>query len=151
MESNMAYVRGTINDTMISSYAFGDGSSNPLNPDADMMTVVENAAFEGYDWPGEYAQRFDGIDKVGDDTFEFKPELTTEPTAPEACGDGLSLCLNYEQIKTEYSEYNGDGGSIDGLTVDLSNPNTDVYAGDFLIERWQKSCGTVESGGDWLV
>jgi prepilin-type processing-associated H-X9-DG protein len=36
---------------------------------------------ENYDWPGEYAQRFDGVDKGGD-TFDFQPQLTTEPTAP---------------------------------------------------------------------
>jgi len=27
--------------------------------------VVENAAFEVYDWPGDYAQRFDGVDGSG--------------------------------------------------------------------------------------
>ena len=41
---------------------------------------------ENYDWPGEYAQRFDGVDKGGD-TFDFQPQLTSEPTAPQATGD----------------------------------------------------------------
>jgi hypothetical protein len=49
-------------------------------PGDDTMTVVENAALKVYDWPGEYAQRFDGIDKGGGDTFDFQPQFTTEPT-----------------------------------------------------------------------
>jgi hypothetical protein len=58
---------------------------------ADMMTVVENAALEVYDWPGEYAQRFDGIDKGGN-TFDVQPQLgghtfddlAVDPTNPNA-------------------------------------------------------------------
>lgn len=37
--------------------------------------VVENAAFESYDWPGEYAQRFDGIDKGGAETVAFYAQI----------------------------------------------------------------------------
>ncbi len=29
------------------------------------LTIAENAPLETYDWPGAYAQRFDGDDKVG--------------------------------------------------------------------------------------
>jgi hypothetical protein len=29
------------------------------------LTIATSAALEIYDWPGEYAQRFDGVDKGG--------------------------------------------------------------------------------------
>jgi hypothetical protein len=36
-----------------------------VGPAAKKLTVAENSALEIYDWPGEYAQRFDGVDKGG--------------------------------------------------------------------------------------
>jgi hypothetical protein len=37
----------------------------PAGTFARRLTVAENAALEVYDYPGEYAQRFDGIDRGG--------------------------------------------------------------------------------------
>jgi hypothetical protein len=39
--------------------------TSPAGPVGPKLTVVESAALEIYDWPGEYAQRFDGVDKGG--------------------------------------------------------------------------------------
>jgi len=36
-------------------------SPSPTGPVGPKLTVVENATFDVYDWPGEYAQRFDGV------------------------------------------------------------------------------------------
>jgi hypothetical protein len=35
----------------------------PVGPTAHKLKVVDGAPLEIYDWPGEYAKRFDGIDK----------------------------------------------------------------------------------------
>ena len=35
--------------------------TSPAGPVGPKLTVVENATFDIYDWPGEYAQRFDGV------------------------------------------------------------------------------------------
>jgi hypothetical protein len=53
-------IRG--DDSLISNLISFETSVDPTNPNMDLTTVVENVAFEVYDWPGEYAQRFDGID-----------------------------------------------------------------------------------------
>jgi hypothetical protein len=39
--------------------------TSPLGPAGPKLTVAENATLEIYDWPGAYAQRFDGVDKGG--------------------------------------------------------------------------------------
>jgi hypothetical protein len=39
--------------------------ASPAGPVGPKLTVVESAALEIYDWPGAYAQRFDGVDKAG--------------------------------------------------------------------------------------
>ena len=53
-------IRG--DDRLISNLISFETSVDPTNPNMDLMTVGENVAFEVYDWPGEYAQRFDGAD-----------------------------------------------------------------------------------------
>ena len=35
--------------------------ASPAGPVVHKLTVVKNAALDIYDWPGEYAQRFDGV------------------------------------------------------------------------------------------
>ena len=39
--------------------------TSPAGPVGPKLTVVENATLEIYDWPGEYAQRLDGVHKGG--------------------------------------------------------------------------------------
>jgi hypothetical protein len=39
--------------------------SPPVGPAGHKLTVAENAPLAIYDYPGEYAQRFDGVDKGG--------------------------------------------------------------------------------------
>ena len=96
---------------------------------------------------GEY-----GIGEWGDaggqtfeasDLFTFQLDLTTERTT--STGWAPSTTDFYVRV------WNNDDGSIDGLAVDPSNPNTDVYAGDFLVERWQKSYGIVETDASLLI
>ena len=82
-----------------------------------------------------------------DDGFDFKPELTSEPTAPEP---DIAIYNGFEVVNTTSLD-GSDDGSIDGLAVDPSNPNTDIDGRDFL--AWQKQVGTVETGGEasWLI
>lgn len=40
-------------------------SGGPAGPAGRKLKVIENAPLEIYDYPGEYAQRFDGVDKGG--------------------------------------------------------------------------------------
>ena len=56
------------------------------------------------------------------DTFDFQPQLTSEPAAAEArhVGDCESKVFLTEHILGD-----GDGGSSDGLAVDPTNPNTE--------------------------
>ena len=125
----------------------GDGLAvDPTNPN-----------LETYDWPGEYAQRFDGVDKGGD-TFDFQPELTTETTEPTAAE---FLRMPFETVMTtsldgtsnvsrdgsadgfDFSQSTPDGTlaiskSMDMASMKLMGPNgglgdTDVDARDFLI------------------
>jgi hypothetical protein len=71
----------------------GGGGDDPTDPNADLLATPGPDDDVGYDWPGEYAQRFDGVDKGGD-TFDFQPQLTSEPTAPEGGGaDGKGYVL----------------------------------------------------------
>lgn len=37
--------------------------ASPARWAGNKLTVVENGTLDIYDWPGEYAQRFDGVDK----------------------------------------------------------------------------------------
>jgi hypothetical protein len=39
--------------------------TSPAGPTGPKLTIAKNATLEIYDWPGEYAQRFDGINKGG--------------------------------------------------------------------------------------
>jgi hypothetical protein len=39
--------------------------TSPVGPAGPKLTVADNATLEIYDWPGAYAQRFDGVDKGG--------------------------------------------------------------------------------------
>ena len=61
--------------------------------------VVENAALEVYDWPGEYAQRFDGDGggQIGDPvTFTF----TVTPSSPSDSYAGSHLL--YQDLVLPY-------------------------------------------------
>jgi hypothetical protein len=83
-----------------------------------------------------------GSAHVGD-TFDFKPELTTEPTDPNGALFSFQLDLIAEQTKED--------GSMDGLAVDPTDPNTegDIRVGDFLVERWQHD--TIETEAALLI
>ena len=68
-----------------------------------------------------------GVDTRGGDTFDFKPELTTEPTAP-APSNGGGDPIRYEFDGDETLILNlykqDDGQTFDDLAVDPTNPNT---------------------------
>ena len=68
-----------------------------------------------------------GVDTGGGDTFDFKPELTTEPTAP-APSNGGGDPIRYEFDGDETLILNlykqDDGQTFDNLAVDPTNPNT---------------------------
>jgi prepilin-type processing-associated H-X9-DG protein len=88
-----------------------------------------------------------GVPGEGHDTFEFKPELTSEPTAPEP---DIAIYNGFEVVNTtSLDDGGGDdsniggfiiGGSTNGLAVDPTNPNTEVDGRDFLI--WQRGNAT---------
>ena len=40
---------------------------DPTNPNADLLATPGPDDNAGYDWPGEYAQRFDGVDPAQPD------------------------------------------------------------------------------------
>ena len=82
----------------------------------DLAVDPPNPNLETYDWPGEYAQRFDGDDKGGD-TFDFQPQLTTEPTAP---GEDV-MCQNNLRIGDSFSFT--DYKPTESLAVDPTNPD----------------------------
>ena len=45
---------------------FGD---DPIDANADLLATPGPDDDVGYDWPGEYAQRFDGVDQAGFEMF----------------------------------------------------------------------------------
>ena len=49
-------------DRLISALISFETTVDPTNPNKDTMTAAGNVAFDAYDWPGDYAQRFDGVD-----------------------------------------------------------------------------------------
>src|SRR5262245_45774486 len=76
------------------------------------------------------------------DTFNFKPELTAEPTtAADGSIPTETLSLNFDKISWRTFD-----GSIDGLAVDPTDPNT---GNDFL--AWQRQVGPVETEAALLI
>ena len=107
----------------------GDGSDGGIIID---YTPGPDDDLENYDWPGEYAQRFDGVDKGGD-TFDFQPQLTTEPTETAKEMDRGSTLLTQFAI-------NGNSPAetdIDDLAVDPNNSasGTLILLSDTALDR----------------
>jgi hypothetical protein len=82
------------------------------------------------------------------DTFDFQPQLTSEPTAAEAghvkVFSGLdtsepTAAEPQERYTFVFDGYanTGDGGSFDDLAVDPSNPNADLRDGEYVLTGLQ--------------
>ena len=92
----------------------------PLYP-ATKLTNTLVGADAGYWVPSPSAGK--------DGTFDFQPQLTSEPTAPEP----------YMEWKLKNAMISGysmshDDGSIDDLAVDPTDPNADVPTGTWLLD-----------------
>ena len=80
-------------------------------------------------------------DALGDpDTFDFQPQDAFAFDGSDGGTVGKEMDRTSVPLCQPTSGGNkSDDGSIDDLAVDPSNPNAEVHAGDFLVERWQTS------------
>ena len=58
------------------------------------LTIAENSALEIFEYPGEYAQRFDGVDKGGSANHRRHGRVVRVKSTPKASFPGGGFCLH---------------------------------------------------------
>jgi hypothetical protein len=58
------------------------------------LTIAENSALEIFDYPGEYAQRFDGVNKGGSANHRLHGRVVWVKSTPKTGFPGGGFCLH---------------------------------------------------------
>jgi type VI secretion system secreted protein VgrG len=123
------------------------------------LTAGDNSKLELYDWPGEYAQRFDGVDKGGGDRSADLQKIfqdntrTVEIRMQQEALDGLRIRggSNCRNLTSGYKftlekHFNGDGAYVLTRVRHTASGAGDYRAGETGAFQYQNTFECIPSG-----